>query len=84
MGQILIKFLAKLPQLVVDQDEVGWGILNMDGTSRQTGVGVGLQLKALTEEMIEHAIRLNFSESNNETEYETILAEIDLTKSVSS
>ena len=56
----------------------------MDGVSRQTGVGVGLQLKAPIGERIEQAIRLDFSASNNEIEYEAILARIDLVKSVSS
>ena len=55
----------------------------MDDASHQIGVGVGLQLKASTEEMIENAIQLGFLASNNETEYEVILAEVDLTKSVS-
>ena len=56
----------------------------MDSASRQTRVGVGLQLKAPTGERIEHAIRLDFPASNNEAEYEAILASIDLTISVSS
>ena len=56
----------------------------MDGTSRQTRAGVGLQLKAPTGERIEQAIQLNFPASNNETEHEAILAGIDLAKSVSS
>ena len=56
----------------------------MDGAFRQTGVGVVLQLKALTGERIEQAIRLDFPMSNNEVEYEAILAGIDLATSVSS
>ena len=48
------------------------------------GVGVGLQLKAPTRERVEQAIRLDFPVSNNETEYEAILAGIDLAQSVSS
>ena len=55
----------------------------MDEASRQTGAGVRLQLKALTRERVEHAIRLDFLASNNETEYEAILAEIDLAQLVS-
>ena len=39
---------------------------------------------ALNGEMIEHAIRLDFPVSNNETEYEAILAGVDLVKPVSS
>ena len=56
----------------------------MDGASRQTGAWVGLQLKSLTRERVEHAIRLNFPASNNEKEYEAILAGIDLAQSLSS
>ena len=56
----------------------------MDDASRQTRVGVDLQLKAPIGEKIEQAIRLDFPTSNNETEYEAILTGIDLTKSVSS
>ena len=67
----------------MDQGNAGWWILNVDDASRQMGAGVGLQLKAPTGERIEHAIRLDFSTSNNETKYEAILTEIDLAKSVS-
>ena len=50
----------------------------MDGVSRQTGTSVGLQLKAPTGERVEQAIWLDFPTSNNEAEYEAILAGIDL------
>ena len=56
----------------------------MDGTSRQTGAGLGLQLEAPTGEIIEQAIRLDFPTSNNEAEYEAIIVGLDLTISVSS
>ena len=56
----------------------------MDGASSQTGARFNLQLKAPIREMKEQAIRLEFPTSNNETEYEAILTEINLAKSVSS
>ena len=56
----------------------------MVGASRQRGAGVGLQLKAPIEERIEQVILLDFPVSNNEVEYEAILAGIDLAISVSS
>ena len=56
----------------------------MDGTLRKTGAGLGLQLKASTEEIIEQTIRLYFSASNNEAEYEAIIAGIDFAIFVSS
>ena len=40
-GQILADFLAELPQLDVVQDNNGRWILDVDGASGQTGVGVG-------------------------------------------
>ena len=45
---------------------------------------MGLQLEAPTEEVIEHAIRLDFLAFNNEAEYKAIIAGLDLTIPVSS
>ena len=56
--------------------------LNVDEASRQTGAGIGLQLKSPTGEKVEQAIWLGFSASNNELEYEAILARIELTATV--
>ena len=56
----------------------------MDGAAYQMGYGVDLQLKSPTEETVEQVIRLDFLASNNETEYEAILAGINLAQSVSS
>ena len=47
------------------------------------GARVGLQLKALIGEKVEQFIWLDFPVSNNETEYEAILAIVDLGQSVS-
>ena len=55
----------------------------MDEAFHQTGAGVSLRLKARIGERVEQAIRLDFLASNNETEYEAILAGIDLAQSVS-
>ena len=50
----------------------------MDGASRQTGAGIGLQLKSPDGDKIEQAIRLGLCASNNESGYEAILAGIEL------
>ena len=55
----------------------------MDGAARQTGVGIGLQLKSLGGDIIKQAIRLGFSTSNNESEYEAILAGIEFPTAIS-
>ena len=59
-------------------------ILNVDGASRQTRARLGLQLEVPTGEVIEQAIRLDFPASNNEAEYEAIIAGLNLAISVSS
>ena len=51
--------------------------------SRQTGVGIGLQLKSPSGAKIEQAIRLGFSALNNESEYEAIIARIELAAALS-
>ena len=67
----------------MEPDSYGWWTMNVDGASRQTVVSLRLQLKALTEEVIEQAIRLNFPASNNEVEYEAIIVGFDLAISMS-
>ena len=77
------QYLTK-PQPDVVQDNNGWWILNVDEASRQMGAEGGLQLNALIGERVEQTILLDFPMSNNETEYEPILDEIDLAQSLSS
>ena len=64
-------------------DSFNWWTLNVDGASRQTRFGIGLQLKSPVGEKIEQAIRLGFNTSNSESEYEAILARIELAATVS-
>ena len=64
-------------------DSLIWWTLNVDGASRQTRAGISLQLKSPAREKIEQAIRLGFSTSNNESEYEAILTGIELAATVS-
>ena len=51
----------------------------MDGASRQSGADIGLQLTSPTGERIGQAVRLGFSATNNESEYEATIAGLELT-----
>ena len=62
---------------------LNWWTLIVDGVSWQIGAGIGLQLKSPSREKIEQKICLGFSASNNESEYEAILAGIELVATVS-
>ena len=66
-GHVLADFLVEIPQSGMSLDSLNWLTLNVDGASRQTGVGIGLQLKSSTGEKIEQAIRFGFRASNNES-----------------
>ena len=55
----------------------------MDGASRQTGVGIGLQLRSSNGERIEQAIQLGFNASKKESEYEALISGIELAAVVS-
>ena len=76
-GQVLADFLVEIPQFKMSLDSLNWWTHNVDGASRQTRAGIGLQLKSPSGEKIEQTIRLRFSASNNESEYEAILAGIE-------
>ena len=77
-GQVLADFLAEIPQPETSSAKSNWWILSVDGASRQTGAGIGLQLKSSGGDKKEQAIRLGLYASNNESEYEAILAGIEL------
>ena len=47
--------------------------LYMDGVANQRGSGVGLVLVSLEKITIEKSLRLSFSATNNEAEYEALL-----------
>ena len=77
-GQVLADFIAKIPQLDTYLRETGWWTLSVDGASRQTGAGIGMQLTSPTGERIEQAVRLGFSATNNESEYVAMIAGLEL------
>ncbi|KFK22070.1 hypothetical protein AALP_AAs48547U000400 [Arabis alpina] len=74
-SQVLADFLIELPE---DQSakEVRPGIweLHVDGSSSKNGSGVGIRLASPTGEILEQSFRLGFRASNNEAEYEAIIA----------
>ena len=47
--------------------------LYVDGATNQRGLGVGLVLVSLERITIEKSLKLKFSATNNEAEYETLL-----------
>ena len=83
-GQVLADFLVEIPQLDTCSDKKGWWTLCVDGASRQSGTDIGLQLTSPTEERVEQVVCLGFSTSNNESEYEAMIAGVGLALAVGS
>ena len=80
---MLVDFIAELPQSETRPESSDWWTLNINRASRQTGVDIGLQLKSPFGNKIEQAIWLRFNASNNESEYEAILAWLELVATLS-
>ncbi|WJZ94286.1 hypothetical protein VitviT2T_013160 [Vitis vinifera] len=85
-GQVMADFVleySRRPSQHHESSKQEWWTLRVDGASRSSGFGVGLLLQSPTGEHLEQAIRLEFSASNNEAEYEAILSELDLALALS-
>ena len=58
--------------LVTAQEPLQWKEY-VDGATKQKGAGVGLVLISPEKLVVEKSLRLGFSTTNNEAEYETLL-----------
>ena len=63
--------------LISTQDVSSWKVY-MDDATNQRGAGVGLVLVSLEKIIIERSLRLGFSATNNEAEYEALLMRMSM------
>ncbi|WKA09087.1 hypothetical protein VitviT2T_026765 [Vitis vinifera] len=82
MADFVLEY-SRRPSQHDESSKKEWWTLRVDGASRSSGSGVGLLLQSPTGEHLEQAIRLGFSASNNEVEYEAILSGLDLALALS-
>uniref|UniRef100_A0A1J3HXG1 Retrovirus-related Pol polyprotein from transposon opus n=1 Tax=Noccaea caerulescens TaxID=107243 RepID=A0A1J3HXG1_NOCCA len=83
-SQVLANFLIELPPEMLPADPStpkNW-CLHADGSSSRNGSGIGIRLESPTGEILEQSFRLAFSASNNEAEYEALLAGLRLAKAM--
>ncbi|XP_048613129.1 uncharacterized protein LOC111208165 [Brassica napus] len=83
-SKVLADFLIELtPELEQDLilPSVNW-ILHVDGSSTSKGSEAGVQLQSPTGELIRQSFSFGFAASNNEAEYESLIAELRLAKAV--
>lgn len=73
-SQVLADFMTELsPDVIEEVPEEIW-ILYADVSSSSLGSGLGILLQSPIGEVLEQSLRLQFKASNNETEYEALIA----------
>ncbi|XP_068503947.1 uncharacterized protein [Phaseolus vulgaris] len=80
-GQVYADFVAELAPGGEQEVESGsqW-LLSVDGSSNQQGSGAGIVLEGRNGVLIEQALRFAFKASNNQAEYEALIAGMLLAK----
>ncbi|XP_048605843.1 uncharacterized protein LOC125583251 [Brassica napus] len=78
-SQVLADFLVELPtgDMKNTEPDSTW-ILHVDGSSSKQGSGIKIRLTSPTGEVLEQSFRLEFHASNNEAEYEALVAGLRL------
>ena len=80
-GQIFADFVVELSSEAtrVEGDDFRW-VLSVDGSSNQQGSGAGVILEGPNGVLIDQSLRFAFKASNNQAEYEALIAGILLAK----
>jgi len=80
-GQVYVDFVVELSSADAHQEEANFRwVLFVDGSSNQQGSGAGVILEGPNGLLIEQALRFSFKASNNQAEYEALLAGMLLAK----
>nr|XP_025678997.1 uncharacterized protein LOC112778951 [Arachis hypogaea] len=76
-SQFLADFIAELT-IPTEEDHTKQLSLYVDGSSNNEGCGAGIRLEADDGFVLEHSIHLSFKASNNQSEYEALVAGLRL------
>jgi len=80
-GQVYADFVAELSSTATHQKRAYFiWVLSVDGSSNQQGSGASVILEGPNGLLIEQALRFAFKESNNQAEYEALIAGMLLAK----
>ncbi|XP_052114155.1 uncharacterized protein LOC127745461 [Arachis duranensis] len=72
-SQYLADFVAELTQPLQEEKNSGWNLF-VDGASNPQGSGAGILLEGPEGINLEHSLRFSFKASNNQAEYEALIA----------
>jgi len=79
-AQCLADFTNDLQNHPSTQDT--WWTMHVDGSSNPQGAGAGIVLEGPGDILVEQSLRFNFKTSNNQAEYEAIIAGLNLARDV--
>ena len=79
-AKFLIDFIVELSPAITDDDKEWKWTLYVDDLSNNRGSGVGIILEDVNRVSIEQSLRFIFKTSNNQAEYEALLAGLILAK----
>jgi len=77
-GQHLADFAAELHEPILPSEQT-W-VLFVDGSSDKRNSGVGIVIEGPSDFTVEHSLQFKFKASNNQAEYEALIAELRLAK----
>jgi len=80
-AQVLADFIAEMRQEPFEPNttQLVW-ILYVDGSLNSKGAGAGVVLDGLGDLLIEQSLRFGFKTSNNQAEYEALIAGLELAR----
>ena len=90
-AQTMADFVAEFTELevcldqrdvVTDSGEARVWQMSVDGSSGEQGSGAGIVLEGPEGEVISYAVKLEFAATNNQAEYEALIAGLELAKAV--
>ncbi|XP_057724061.1 uncharacterized protein LOC130940023 [Arachis stenosperma] len=76
-SQYLVDFVAELTEPSSDVSSSRWTLF-VDGASNPQGAGAGILLESSDGIVLEHSLRFSFKASNNQSEYEALIAGLRL------
>nr|XP_025616244.1 uncharacterized protein LOC112708272 [Arachis hypogaea] len=76
-SQYLVDFVAELTEPCSDASSPTWTLF-VDGASNPQGAGAGILLENSDGIVLEHSLRFSFKASNNQSEYEALIAGLRL------
>lgn len=79
-GKAFADFVAELTRPEFPENKLTCWTVHVDGSSTQNGCGAGVICTSPSGDKYEYALRFKFHTSNNEAEYEALLAGIRMCK----